>query len=140
MDYIEIGLPIFILTLAFFYKLSVDRAVNVPNLVQSICELPVDIIFLSISFMAAYTISEPKGLVKGLGFCLIFVLLAFIIVILWRKSLKLFENRSKWWILLLCLNLMLSILPLICSVNVLLDTRDSVKIEKVEPQIDQNGD
>lgn len=140
MDYIEIGLPIFILALAFFYKLSVDRAVNVPNLVQSICELPVDIIFLSISFMAAYTISEPKGLVKGLSFCLIFVLLAFIIVILWRKSLKLFENRSKWWILLLCLNLMLSILPLICSVNVLLDTRDDVKIENVEPQIDQNGD
>ena len=45
MDYIEIWLPIFILALAFFYKLSIDRDVNVPNLIQSICELPVDIIF-----------------------------------------------------------------------------------------------
>lgn len=125
---------------SFFYKLSIDRNVNVPNLIQSICELPVDIIFLSISFMATYTISEPKDPVKGLFFCFVFIVLATLIVILWRKSLKLFEKgHNRLWILLLCLNLMLSILPLIYSMNILLDTGESVKIENVEPQIDQYG-
>ena len=90
--------------------------------------------------MAAYTISEPKDPVKGLFFCFVFIVLATIIVILWRKSLKLFEiGYNKLWILLLSLNLILSILPLIYSMNVLLDTGDNVKIENVEPQIDQYG-
>lgn len=130
MDHLEIILPITLLVLAFVLKLSIDRSIKVPNLIQSICELPVDMIFLSLSFLIAFTISNNTETSKGLLFTLAFIVLAVIIVIIWRKSLKLYDLKNKFWILLLCLNLALSTLALFQSMDVLLNTNEVVSTEK----------
>lgn len=139
MEHLEIILPITILVLAFILKLAIDRNVEVPNLIQAICELPVDMIFLSISFLIAFTISKPKDPSEGLFYTIAFIVLAVVVVILWRKCLKLFEIKNRLWILLLCVNTFISVLSLLQSVDVLLRIENSVRIENVEPKTEENG-
>lgn len=121
MEHLEIILPVSLLFLAFILKLSIDRSIETPNMIQSICELPVDMIFLAISFLVAYTISNPSNPNNGLFYTISFIGLAVINVILWRKSLKLYDNGNWRWILLFLLNTTLSVLAIIQSMTVLLN-------------------
>ncbi|MDN5217273.1 hypothetical protein QQ020_34690 [Fulvivirgaceae bacterium BMA12] len=139
MKHLEIILPLTILVLAFVLKLAIDRNVEVPNLIQAMCELPVDIIFLSISFLIAFTISKPKDPSEGLFYTIAFIVLAVVIVILWRKSLKLFETKNRLWILLLFINMSISVFSLHQSVGILLRTENSAQIESVEPKTEKDG-
>jgi hypothetical protein len=132
MDHLEIILPLTLLVLAFVLKLSIDRTIKAPNLIQAICELPVDMIFLSLSFLIAFTLSDNTDTSKGLFYTLAFIVLATIIVILWRKSLKLYDLKNNFWILLLCLNLALSTLALFQSMDVLLNTKKITQTENTE--------
>ncbi len=127
MNQLEIVLPILLLLLAFILKLSIDRSIDVPNLIQAICELPVDMEFLSISFLIAYTIAKDADTSKGLFFCIFFILIAVVVVILWRKCLKQFTKGNKLWILLLCINIALSSLSLFQSMKVLLKKDLTIK-------------
>ncbi len=139
MEHLEIVLPITILLLAFILKLAIDRNVEVPNLIQAICELPVDMIFLSISFLIAFTISKPNDPSEGLFYTISFIVCAVIVVILWRKSIKLFEIKKHLWVYLLCINMLISVLALFQSVNILLATENSVPVENVESKTEKNG-
>lgn len=141
MNQLEIALPIILLLLAFILKLSIDRTIEVPNLIQAICELPVDIEFLSISFLIAFTIGKDADTGKGLFFCFVFIFIAVIVVILWRKCLKLFEKGNKFWILLLSINFILSSFSLFQSMKVLLkkDLTTTIKAEIKPKNIEQNG-
>ena len=139
MEHLEIILPLTLLVLAFSLKLSIDRNIEVPNLIQAICELPVDMIFLSISFLIAFTISKPTDPSEGLFLTISFIVVAVPVVILWRRSLKLFERKNDFWILLLCLNMAISIFSLIQSMDVLLNTEDQTQIENTQPKIEQDG-
>lgn len=141
MDHLDIVLPIILLFLAFILKLSIDRSIEVPNLIQAICELPVDMEFLSISFLIAFTIGKDTDTGKGLFFCFVYICIAVIVVILWRKCLKLFEKGNKLWILLLCINIAFSSFSLFQSMNVLLkkDVTSNVKTEINSKNNKQNG-
>jgi hypothetical protein len=132
MEHLDIILPIVLLVLAFFLKLSIDRTIKAPNVIQAICELPVDIVFLSLSFLIAFTISNKTETSKGLFFTLGFIVVSVIIVIIWRKSLKLYDLKNKFWILLLCVNLIISIFSLFQSMDVLLNQTESDSLEKTE--------
>ena len=121
MEHLEIILPVALLFLAFILKLSIDRSIQTANMIESICELPVDMIFLAISFLVAYTISTQSNPSNGLFYTISFIGLAVINVILWRKSLKLYDNRNKWWILLFFLNVVISSWAILQSMTVLLD-------------------
>ena len=103
---LEIVLPIAVLFLSFLLKLCIDRSIEVPLFVRSIYELPVDIIFLTISFLVAYTISSNNNLKNnGLYYCFIFLIVSIVNVIIWRRAVKLFEvNRILWSILLTGIN------------------------------------
>lgn len=137
MNHLDIVLPITLLFLAFILKLSIDRSIEVPNLIQAICELPVDMEFLSISFLIAFTIGKDADTGKGLFFCFVFIFIAVVVVILWRKCLTLFEKGNKLWILLLCLNIALSSFSLFQSMNILLK-KDLPAIEKKENNSKKN--
>jgi len=139
MEHLEIILPITILVLAFILKLAIDRNVEVPNLIQAICELPVDMIFLSISFLIAFTISKPKDPSEGLFYTISFIVLAVVIVILWRKSLMLFETKNHLWILLLIINLFISVFSLLQSVDILLRNENLIQLENIELNTEKNG-
>lgn len=139
MEHLEIILPITLLFLAFVLKLSIDRSIEVPNIIQAICELPVDIIFLSISFLIAYTISKPTDPSNGLFFTLAFIAIAVLTVILWRKSLILFERKNNWWILLLLINMAISTLSIFQSMNILLEKEQEETGNKTEVKIEKDG-
>ena len=139
MEHLEIILPITLLVLAFGLKLAIDRSVEVPTIIQALCELPVDMIFLSISFLIAFTISKPTDPSEGLFFTIAFIVIAILVVIIWRKSLKLFEIKNGFWVLLLCLNLTLSIFCLIQSTNILLLNENTETTDKIELNTEEDG-
>jgi hypothetical protein len=113
MNYIELILPIAILILSFILKLSIDRNVNVPILLKAIYELPVDIVFLALSFLAGHTISVNTSKNDGLLYCFVITIIAIVNVILWSKSNKLFEkNYIGWSIFLTAINYFTTIIIL----------------------------
>ena len=137
MEHLDIILPITLLFLAFMLKLSIDRSIQAPNIIQAICELPVDMIFLAISFLVAFTISKPKDPSIGLFYTLAFIVVAVLVVILWRKSLKLFDGNNKYWVLVLLINMFITMLCLFQSMDVLLN-QEPIKT-KTESKIRHNG-
>jgi hypothetical protein len=121
IEHLDIVLPIAVLLLSFLLKLSIDRTVEIPLFVRSIYELPVDIIFLTISFLVAYTISTSNSLKNnGLFYCFIFLIVSVLNVIIWRRAVKLFEQSKYFWSIVLtainfsitiyCLNVAISFL------------------------------
>lgn len=121
INHLEIVLPIAVLLLSFLLKLFIDRTVEIPLFIRSIYELPVDIMFLTISFLVAYTISATEVQKNsGLFFCFIFLIVSIANVIIWRRAVKLFEIEKYFWSISLtvvnfagtiyCLNIAISFL------------------------------
>jgi hypothetical protein len=112
MKQYEIILPIAILVLAFLLKLFIDREVKVPILIRAIYELPINIVFLALSFLIGYTITSTDIIIKNecLLFSIVITMLAIFNVVLWRRSLSLYERGNRFIsILLTVLNYSLSI-------------------------------
>jgi hypothetical protein len=65
MTSLQYILPIILLLLAFLLKLLIDQTANLPLFVRAIAELPVDVAFLAISFVAAYAIRHQIELTWG---------------------------------------------------------------------------
>jgi uncharacterized membrane protein len=92
--------------------------------------------FLSLSFAVAFTLSQKEEYAKGLFYCYAGIPLAIVVVLLWRKSLKCFLNRSKIWILLLFINLVISGYAIVKSINLVINTDESK--QKTESPIQNN--
>jgi len=92
---IEIILPITLVIIRFILKLYVDRSVTVTMIIKSLYELPVDIIFLAIFFIAAFTVSSEEYAREGVLYCFIFIILILISIILWRHSTRCLENADN---------------------------------------------
>ena len=120
MNHLEIILPGILLLIAFLLKLVVDRSLDVPNTIQAVCELPVDILFLALSFVVAHTIANKNNINEGLVFCYIGLAFAIVVIVLWRKSLNYFLVDNKIWILLFFINLCISGYTIKRSVDLIL--------------------
>lgn len=96
-QYLEIVLPIALVILAFLLKLFIDRCATVPLIIHSTYEIPVDIIFLTLSFATAYTISAPANIGEGMCSLFTFLIVALINIVLWRRSIHLFERDYKFY-------------------------------------------
>ena len=92
---VEIILPITLVIIRFFLKLYMDRSVTVSLMIKSLYELPVDIIFLAIFFVVAFTISSEEHTREGVLYCFVFIIVILISIILWRYSTKCFENEGN---------------------------------------------
>lgn len=121
INHLDIILPISVLFLSFLLKLCIDRTIELPLLIRSIYELPVDIMFLTISFCVAYTISTSEDLKNcGLFYCVIFLIVSILNVIIWRRSLRLFErNRIFYSIALTAINFSMTIYCLNIAISFL---------------------
>ena len=137
MGYLEVILPISLLFIAFLLKLAVNQDwKNVPNLIQNICELPADIIFLALSFCVAFTISDKNNHGIGLSYCFIGVGIAILIVYVRKICVDLFLSKKKIWILLFLINLIISVFAINQSIKLIINRVDeTVKQESIE----QNG-
>ena len=108
MEHLQIILPSVLLLIGFLLKLLVGRQYDIPATIQAVCELPVDVILLALSFTVAFTITRIDNQSSGLFYCFVGIAIAIIIVLLWRISIDLFLKGSKLWILILFLNLFIA--------------------------------
>lgn len=120
MEHLDIILPILLLFLTYGVKLLVDQAVEVPMAIKSLCELPIDIIFLSMSFLIAIIISSNENRNASFLCIMIFFFLSLIIVLLSKRSILNFDKRiNKNWILYLSINFLIAIVCLGISIKIL---------------------
>jgi hypothetical protein len=117
---LHILLPIILVVLAFLLKLLVDRSATAPAIVQSTYELPVSIVFLALSFATAFTITGSANIAKGMTNCYILLIVAILAVVMWRRSLLLFEhNHRVWSVLLFALNIAIASYSLMTSIELI---------------------
>lgn len=96
MHILEAALPFLLLFLCFLLKLLIDRSVSLLQFINAAFELPVDIAFLSLAFIVAFTISDPKNVKEGLIRLLAYLIGTICIVFLWRRSTKYFTLNKQW--------------------------------------------
>lgn len=96
-QHLDVVLPIALVAMAFILKLFMDRSATAPLIIRSLYEVPVDVMFLALSFTTAYTIADLSHV--GLGMChlYVFLIVALVAVVLWRRSLLLFEREHRFW-------------------------------------------
>jgi hypothetical protein len=137
MEHLQIILPSVLLLIGFMLKLLVGRKYDMPATIQSICELPVDIIFLALSFAVAFTITKVDNQSSGLFYCFIGIATAILIVLIWRISVDQFIKNSKWWVLLLLINLAIAGLAIKTSVSLVIET-EVVETNEHDSKLNQN--
>lgn len=138
MEHLQIILPSVLLLIGFLLKLLVGRNYDMPATIQAVCELPVDIIFLTLSFTVAFTITKVENQSSGLFYCFIGIATAILIVLLWRISVDQFLKKSKWWILLLFINLTIAGFAIKKSVSLVIEN-EKVVTKNIEPESNQNN-
>jgi len=117
---IEIIMPVVVLGLSFMLKLFIDRSTTAPDAIVSTLELPVDITFLSISLIVAYTIAPSGDSKAGLAWFAFYMFAAIFIVFLWRRSIKSFDAGSRKPVIFLAgANYFLAITALVNSINLI---------------------
>lgn len=90
---IEVFLPIGILVITFFMKLLIDRSTTAPLWIASLYELPVDMLFLGLSFFVASIIAK-NDIDPGLTYVFTVFGIGFPITYFWRRSISLYDNRK----------------------------------------------
>jgi len=154
MERLEIILPLALLGIAFLLKLLVSQSwKDIPNIIQNICELPVDITFLALSFAVAFTISNSDNHGIGLTYCFIGVGVAILVVAIRKICIDLFFMKRKLWVVLCLINLLISSFAISKSVYLIIDEtikntelpiqeshqEKASELESVEPKTEKNG-
>lgn len=138
MQHIQLILPSLLLLTGFLLKLLIGRQFDWPVTIQSVCELPVDIIFLALSFIVAFTIAKVDNQLLGLLYFFIGIPITIVIVSLWRVSVNKFLKGSKLWILMLFINLLITGFAIIKSVTLIVEDGKVEMINNVSESIKNN--
>ena len=129
MEHLNIILPGLLVLIAFLLKLIVNQEVDIPKTIESLLGLPVDIVFLALTFSVAFTLSSVENQREGLFYCFVGFIIAMIVVLFWKISQSLFVDKRKIWILLLFINLTLAGFAVYKSIEILTNSEDPQKIE-----------
>ncbi len=132
---LEVFIPFVLLAIGFLLKLFIGRSWDTATALQSMCELPVDIVLLALSFVVAFTISKVNDQSLGLSYCLLGILVTIIIVSLWRFSLNLFMKKNQFWILLFSLNFFVASYSIRESIKLIYGTQTIINSSDKSTQI-----
>lgn len=103
----------------------VDREVEVPNVIKAMCELPIDMILLAISFLIALVLSKEDSRNEAVLYFVTFFILSLLIVFICKRSIKFFEGaKYYWWFGLLFLNFAIALICLVGSVTFVIGKHD----------------
>ena len=122
---IGVILPLSLLLLKATLKIAVDQQISAAIFVRSIIGVPIDILFLSLSFLSAFIISPAAvNAVLSVGQCmyiLLFLIVGCVLAIfLSRRSDRLFDNsRFGWCIVVTMLSYAVSVPALAFSIIVI---------------------
>ncbi len=120
MTLLEVIMPVLVLGLSFMLKLFIDRSTTAPDAIVSTLELPVDIIFLSISLIVGFIIAPSGDAKSGLAWFAFYIFAAIFIVFLWRRSIKSFDSGSQKTVICLAgVNYFLAITALVNSIRLI---------------------
>lgn|GEM_PF-2925206 len=116
-------LPIVLLGLQFLLKFLVDRRATAFNFFTALLEIPVSILFLSLSLLAAFIIAG-KGSVQFAFFSFPIILVVLLVCLLcWRRAVEHFEKKNLGYTACLgLLNFVLSIPILLFIINFLINS------------------
>ena len=113
-------LPLLIIVLSLLLKMFVNRTTSAPQFLAGVLELPIDIVFLSMSLTVAYSISKVENVALGTSWLVLCFVIAIVSVVFWRMSLRFFEdNKSIHCIFLATLNYLVSVLISYFSVEMI---------------------
>ena len=132
MQHLNVILPLTLLLIGFLLKLFIGRNIETPHLIKALCELPVDIMFLALSFGIAFTISNANHQAEGLAYCFAGLAIAIVVVVLWRLSVNIYLKKGKYfWVIILAINLFISGIGIKMSVELIIDEDKSIpKLEE----------
>lgn len=149
---IDILLPIGLLIFAFMMKQLFSREFQWPIIFEGLCELPVDVMFLSMSFIIVSIVSVKHDHSSGILIFVFLNIILFPVILIWRFSRKKLDNQNKWWFLFAGINLLItSIIALYCSYQVKLnlnahdhqikkELNEQWKMSDFKKKIKQNND
>lgn len=83
---LTIIMPAIVLGLSFFLKMFIDRQTTANDAISSALELPVDIVFLSISLIVGFILMPNTNTLMGFAWFGCYLVLAILIVFVWRRS------------------------------------------------------
>ena len=140
MEHLGIILPASLVGIGFLLKLAVNQSwKDFPFIIQKLCELPVDMIFLALSFAVGFTISNSNNSASGLFYCFLGLAAAILIVYFQKICTDLFESENNWWILILVGNLLISGGALSQSIVVIIDDSPiQTELLEEESSLDMN--
>lgn len=120
MGLAEVGLPVFLMILAFSLKLFVGKNTSIADFVQAIIELPADVMFLAMSFLAAFIMTHNGQTQREMLVFLAFVISAIVIVAFSKKAIIAFEDDKLLKpVIFSSINYGLSLGSIICSLTLL---------------------
>lgn len=128
MGDLNLILPVVLVLIAFSLKLVVGKDVQFADALQTTIELPVDIIFLALSFVVAFTLSKVENHTTGLCHCFIGIVFAILVVFLSNRTQKMFLKNNKWFFLLLFVNLSVASYTVYYSIDLLVSIENKDKL------------
>lgn len=140
MNPLDFILPLILLAITYSLKLFIDQVVDFPATIKSVCELPIDIVFLSISLLIAIAISNSDIRIDGIVYMLGNFVAAIIIVFLSKRSISNFtlSTANNRWKYFLSINMFISVMSLCISISMLkhLPVKD---IKPIKTQTSKDG-
>jgi hypothetical protein len=120
VSHLDIILPFVLLLLTYIFKLTIDEKFDKVKAMRAFCELPIDIIFLAMSFLIAIMLSQGKYRDFGVLYVMVFIVVAVITVVLSKRSVLGFNaNLNRGWIAMLVGNIIITLICLVCSISTL---------------------
>ncbi|MEN2414221.1 hypothetical protein [Flavobacterium mesophilum] len=110
----KIILPLVLLGVQFSLKYFIDRRATAYNFATSILEIPISILFISISLLSGYIIAELYNVQTAFLYLLGIIVIVIFCIFFWRRSIEHLENKNFGY------SIMLGILNLIISLPILI--------------------
>ena len=130
---LDICLSLTLLFLMFAFKLFVDKTFGSKDLMQSLCELPIDIVFSALAFMIAFTVSNKHNAAEiGIIIYTVIIVFALLILVGGRRAGRFFENRKPvMGTIFLVISLLVSLYILVESIEIFNKQASDIETTKV---------
>lgn len=137
MPTLKILVPLLVLTLQVIMKFVVGRRIERRNYLELLCELPTNIIFLSISFSLVYIFLNETIKQESVIAFMLFVVLSLIVVTIFRECKHLSDatrtkGKTALLVLLILVNYPISLGCLYFASEQLLKEKPAVKQEQTQ--------
>lgn len=109
----KIMLPLILLGLQFSMKYFIDRRATFFNFATSILEIPISVLFVSISLLSGYIIAQLYDIQMAFIYVLGILVITSFCIFFWKRSVEHFERKNFGY------SSMLAVLNFIISLPVL---------------------